>query len=63
MMRSPWKLREIIPVSKKLFSKENNDLRPVTLTAVLPKYFEQVMLPKLKSYLMPQIDQLQFAYL
>ena len=41
----------------------DNDLRPVTLTPILSKCYEQVMLPKLKSHVMPLIDKLQFAYL
>lgn len=58
-----WKLGEIIPISKKPLPKIDNDLRPITLTAILSKTFERVMLPKLKFFIMPKIDNLQFAYL
>ena len=34
-MPSLWKVGEIIPVSKKPIPKVDNDLRPVTLTAIL----------------------------
>ena len=55
-MPRPWKLGEIIPINKKTLPKVDNDLRPVTLTAILSKCFEQVILPKLKFFVMPLID-------
>ncbi len=58
-----WKLGEIIPISKNTLAKVDNDLRPVTLTAILSKCFERVMLPKIFYYVMPKMDNLQFAYL
>ena len=36
-MPNLWKIGEIIPVNKKPFPKVDNDLRPVTLTAILAK--------------------------
>lgn len=59
----PWKVGEIIPISKKPLPKVDNDLRPVTLTAILAKCFERIVLPKIKLHVMPLIDKLQFAYL
>lgn len=58
-----WKIGEIIPVSKKPLPKVDNDLRPITLTAILAKCFERVMLPKIKFHIKPILDNLQFAYL
>ena len=39
-MSNLWKISEIIPVNKKPLPKVDNDLRPVTLTAILAKCFE-----------------------
>lgn len=58
-----WKIGEVIPVSKKPIPKVDNDLRPVTLTAILSKCFERIMLPKLMYFVKPFMDPLQFAYL
>ena len=60
---SLWKLGEIVPVSKKPIAKTDNDLRPVTLTPILCKCLERIILPKLQDNLLPHIDSLQFAYL
>ena len=62
-MPNLWKISEIIPVNKKPLPKVDNDLRPVTLTAILAKCFEQVILPKISSHTKPIMDKLQFAYL
>ena len=62
-MPSLWKIGEIIPVSKKPLPKVDNDLRPVTLTAVISKCFEKVILPKISACTSPFMDNLQFAYL
>jgi hypothetical protein len=59
---SIWKLGEIIPVPKKPIPKVDNDLRPVTLTAIAAKCLERIMLPKLGTYLNNHLDSLQFAY-
>ena len=58
-----WKTGEIIPVSKTTLAKVDNDLRPVTLTPIIFKCLERIMLPKLLYYVLPHIDPLQFAYL
>ena len=58
-----WKIGEIIPISKKTLPKVDNDLRPVTLTAILAKSMERVMLPKIMHFVLPKLDNLQFAYL
>ena len=62
-MPNLWKIGEIIPVNKKPLPKVDNDLRPVTLTAILAKCFERVILPKISSHTKPIMDKLQFAYL
>ena len=58
-----WKMGAIIPVNKKPLPRVDNDLRPVTLTAILAKCFERVVLPKLSRCTRPIMDNLQFAYL
>ena len=58
-----WKIGEIIPVSKKPLPVVDNDLRPVTLTAIISKCFERLMLPKIMTYVEPALDIRQFAYL
>ena len=62
-MPSLWKIGEIIPLSKKPLLKVDNDLRPVTLTALISKCFEKVILPKISACTSPFMDNLQFAYL
>ena len=59
---SPWKLGEIIPVAKKAFPQKDNDLRPVTLTAILSKCLELVVLKLLMPHVKKQLDPMQFAY-
>ena len=41
----------------------DNDLRPVTLTSILGKCFERVILPKISTCTKPIMDKMQFAYL
>ena len=41
--------------------KVDNDLRPVTLTAILAKCFERALLPKVTAYTQPVMEKLQFA--
>ena len=60
---SSWKCGEIIPVSKKSIPLVDNDLSPITLTSIISKVYERVMLPKLLSHVKPCLDPLQFAYL
>ena len=62
-MPNLWQIGEIIRVNKKPLPKVDNDLGPVTLTAILAKCFERVILPKISSYTKPIMDKLQFAYL
>jgi ribosomal protein L22 len=62
-MPKMWKTGEIIPASKKPIPKVDNDLRPITLTAILSKIQERVMLPKIMKEVLPHLDNLQFAYL
>ena len=58
-----WKLGEIIPASKIAIAKIDNDLRPVTLTCILVKCLERIILAKIKEYILKHLDPLQFAYL
>ena len=55
-MPTLWKTGEIIPASKKTIAKVNNDLRPITLTAILSKCTEQVVLTKCLCYVKPSLD-------
>ena len=65
MFRMPnvWKIGEIVPVSKKTLPVVDNDLRPITLTPIISKCYERIMLPKLMEPVSPHMDNLQFAYL
>ena len=60
---SCWNVGEIVPVSKKDRPKVDNDLRPVTLTAILSKCLEKVGLSLLMPYVEEHFDSLQFAYI
>ncbi len=62
VMPALWKIGEIVPVQKKPLPKVDNDLRPVTLTAILAKCFERALLPKITTHTQPVMDKLQFAY-
>lgn len=57
-----WKWGEIVPVQKKARPQQDNDFRPVTLTAVLAKCLERVGLALLQPYIDSVLDPLQFAY-
>ena len=61
-MPALWKIGEIVPVNKKPPPKVDNDLRPVTLTAILAICFERAVLPKISTCAKPIMDVLQFAY-
>ena len=52
-----------MPVPKKDIPQVDNDLRPVTLTAILSKCLERVVLELLMPYVRNQLDPLQFAYI
>jgi hypothetical protein len=60
---SVWKVGEIVPVSKKPLPVCDNDLRPVTLTAILSKSLERVGLDLMLPYVIEDMDPLQFAYI
>ena len=49
-MPTLWKTGDIIPASKKTIAKVNNDLRQITLTAILSKCLERVVLPNVLCY-------------
>ena len=54
---------ENTPIPKKDICLVDNDLKPVTLTSVLPKCLEKLVRRKLLNYVSDQLDQCQFAYL
>ncbi|KAL0158979.1 hypothetical protein M9458_047055, partial [Cirrhinus mrigala] len=60
--RSCFKCSTIIPVPKKPKITGLNDYRPVTLTSVVMKSFERLVLAYLKDITGPLLDPLQFAY-
>ena len=43
IMPALWKIGEIVQVQKKPLPKVDNDLRPVTLTAIFAKCFERAL--------------------
>ncbi|XP_061923921.1 chloride channel protein 2b isoform X2 [Entelurus aequoreus] len=59
---SCFKTSTIVPVPKKARITGLNDYRPVTLTSVVMKSFERLVLPHLKDITAPLPDPLQFAY-
>ncbi len=63
-MRSPscFKRSTIIPVPKKPQITGLNDYRLVTLTSVVIKSFERLVLAYLKASTVPLLEPLQFAY-
>ena len=58
-----WKVGEIVPLEKKPLPQCDNDLRPVTLTAVMSKCLERVGLNLTMPYVESRLDPMQFAYL
>ena len=62
-MPTIWKTGIIIPVNKKPLQKVNSDFRPITLTSIICKCMERIILQKLSSFLKPRLDNLQFAYI
>ena len=58
-----WKAGEIVPVPKNDCPKTDNELRPVTLTAILAKCLERVFLYIFMPYVADSFDTLQFAYI
>ncbi len=59
---SCFKRSTIIPVPKKPQITGLNDYRPVTLTSVVIKSFERLVLAYLKASTVPLLEPLQFAY-
>ena len=57
-----FKAASITPVPKKPKATALNDFRPVALTSVVRKIFEQLVLRYLKSVTNSSMDSLQFAY-
>ncbi|KAI4876406.1 hypothetical protein NFI96_004028 [Prochilodus magdalenae] len=57
-----WMFCLHIPVPKKSSVSCLNDHRPVTLTPVIMKCFERLVIRHIKTLLPPSLDPLQFAY-
>ena len=52
----------IVPVPKHSTAVDLNDFRPVTLTPIIAKCFERLVLGQIKTCLPPTLDPFQFAY-
>ena len=57
-----FKSATIVPVPKHSTAKELKDFRPVALTPIIAKCFEELVLSHLKSCLPTSLDPYQFAY-
>ncbi|KAK3525817.1 hypothetical protein QTP70_010310 [Hemibagrus guttatus] len=57
-----FKTSAIVPVPKKTKITGLNDYRPITLTSVVMKSFERLVLSYLKDITDPLLDPLQFIY-
>lgn len=57
-----WKESIVVPVAKNTFPKELNDLRPVALTSVVMKTFEQLVKRIRTNNVQGLLDPMQFAY-
>ncbi|KAK3538731.1 hypothetical protein QTP86_014323, partial [Hemibagrus guttatus] len=62
VMPTCFKSTSIVPVPKHSSPKCLNDYRPVALTPIVMKCFEQLVLAHLKKCLSPTLDPHQFAY-
>ena len=62
MLCALWKIGDIVPVQKKSLPQVDNNLRPITLTAILAKCFARALLPTITTHTQPVMDNLQFAY-
>ena len=57
-----WKTATIIPVSKKHPPVTiENDIRPISLTPIIAKVFESLLLKWVDVYVKPQIDDKQYG--
>ena len=62
-MPRAWKTSTIIPVPKKATPLQlKNNYRPVALTPIVAKCFENVVSKHLKFDVVDQLDPFQFAY-
>jgi hypothetical protein len=57
-----FKMATIVPVPKKAKVPELSDYRPVSLTSVIMKCFERLVIEHITSTLPDTLDPLQFAY-
>ena len=62
VMPRAWKTSTIIPVPKKATPLQLNDYRPVAVTPIIAKCFENVVSKHLKFDVVHQLDPFQFAY-
>ncbi|KAK3542960.1 hypothetical protein QTP70_007910 [Hemibagrus guttatus] len=56
------KTTNIVPVPKKSTVSCLNDYRPITLTPIMMKCFERLIMKHIETQLTPSLDTLQFAY-
>ena len=57
-----WKTATVIPLSKKHPPVSiDNDIRPISLTPIIAKVFESLMLKWVDVYVKPQIDDKQYV--
>ncbi|XDV34345.1 hypothetical protein PO909_004512 [Leuciscus waleckii] len=57
-----WKVSTVVPVPKITGAKGLNDFRPISLTSVLGKCMERVIMRHLMYFVSDVLDPLQFAY-
>ncbi len=57
-----WKESIVVPVAKNKSPKELNDLRPVALTSLVMKTFEQLLKQILTDKVQGLLNPMQFAY-
>jgi hypothetical protein len=57
-----WKIARIVPIPKKEKAKEIADHRPISLTEILRKIFERLILPQINVYIERKIDIAQGGF-
>ena len=57
-----WKASTVLPIPKKVSTKQPNDFRPVALTSLIMKVFEKHVKSCILSVTENKMDPLQFAY-
>ena len=59
---SSWKVARIVPIPKKERASEISDHRPISLTEILRKLFERLLLPYVNGYIEPKMDIAQGGF-